>query len=281
MRGPFLDLRRTRRGAWKRPSLLTRKRVFHVVSLLLPILVFALLIAARPSVEADATCNVPPVNLTSALGDDNASVVLNWEASGECVPDEYAVYRRDMDVEGSRMTRIAGVDGDVLTYTDTTVNSGEVYRYRIRSNNIGRRSDVTEITIPEASVTEADQDPAQPTTRDTDAPTLSVATVNGTSLVLTYNETLDADSTPVDASAYSVTVAGTSAAPSSVAISDSSVTLTLATAVSAVPDRHRELHGPDRDGGHTGPGRVRQRRCCTERRAGVQPAQSTGLVDHE
>ena len=133
------------------PSL-TGRRASRLLVPVSALLLLALLFAGRPGVTADATCNVPPVNLTSALVDDNASVVLNWEASGECVPDEYAVYRRDMDVEGSRMTRIAGVDGDVLTYTDTTVNAGEVYRYRIRSNNIGRRSDVTEITIPEASV---------------------------------------------------------------------------------------------------------------------------------
>ena len=66
---------------------------------------------------------------------------------------------------------------------------------------------------------------------DTTAPTLSTATVDGTTLVLTYNEPLDEDSVPA-AAAYSVVVGLNSAvAPSSVSISGSAVTLTLATAV--------------------------------------------------
>ncbi|MYJ93754.1 MAG: hypothetical protein F4038_12005, partial [Chloroflexi bacterium] len=374
------------------------------------LLALTLLLAVRPGVGADANCDVPPINLTSALGEENASVVLSWESSGECTPDEYAIYRRDMDVEGSRMTKIDSVNGDVLTYTDTTVNAGEDYRYRVRSNDQGSRSGRTDITIPEATVSEpepesesveessesqprsvprnevtlvsntgqadsefnpdkpyaqnfstgsnldgytvtsaaielaaapaagvtiavaiytvkSDSDPdsslytltapaslvsgvntftAPPNSTldasteyavvvvpsaeinlrfttadaedsggadgwsiaheihywddledlnnpvgrptgisgsalqievkgtivppDTTSPTLDTATVDGSSLILTYDETLDSGSTPL-ASAYSVTVAGTSAAPSSVSISGMAVTLTLASTV--------------------------------------------------
>ena len=68
---------------------------------------------------------------------------------------------------------------------------------------------------------------------DTTAPTLSTATVDGTSLVLTYNEALDTSSEPAT-SAYSVSVAGgTGVAPSSVDVSGMTVTLTLGTAVTA------------------------------------------------
>ena len=68
---------------------------------------------------------------------------------------------------------------------------------------------------------------------DTTAPSLSTATVDGTSLVLTYNEALDAGSEPAT-SAYSVSVAGgTGAAPSSVDVTGKKVTLTLGTAVTA------------------------------------------------
>lgn len=45
-------------------------------------------------------------------------MVLSWETSPECVPDEYAVYRRDMDVEGRHMTHIATVDGSTRPSTD-------------------------------------------------------------------------------------------------------------------------------------------------------------------
>ena len=64
-------------------------------------------------------------------------------------------------------------------------------------------------------------------------PTLDAATVDGLSLVLTYDEDLDENSVP-DQSAYSVTVGSNSAAqPSGVDISGKTVTLTLATAASA------------------------------------------------
>ena len=66
---------------------------------------------------------------------------------------------------------------------------------------------------------------------DTTPPVLSAATVNGTSLVLTYDETLDTGSVP-STGAYSVKVdGGSGTAPAAVSISGSAVTLTLATAV--------------------------------------------------
>ena len=72
----------------------------------------------------------------------------------------------------------------------------------------------------------------------TGAPTVSSATVNGTALVLTYDEALDTGSVPA-ASAYRVKVsggsgavgAGSGTAPSSVTVSGSAVTLTLGTSV--------------------------------------------------
>ena len=64
-------------------------------------------------------------------------------------------------------------------------------------------------------------------------PRLVSATVDGTSLVLTYTEDLDTGSMPA-ANAYTVKVdGGSGAAPSSVSIAGTEVTLTLATAVTA------------------------------------------------
>ena len=73
------------------------------------------------------------------------------------------------------------------------------------------------------------------TTRTVDdiPPSLKAATVDGSSLVLTYNEALAEASVPA-ASAYSVSVAsGAGTAPSSVDVSGRTVTLTLGTAVTA------------------------------------------------
>ena len=45
-------------------------------------------------------------------------MVLSWETSPDCTPDEYAVYRPDMDVHGARMAHISTVDGSTPPYTD-------------------------------------------------------------------------------------------------------------------------------------------------------------------
>ena len=84
------------------------------------------------------------------------------------------------------------------------------------------------VTVSSADVTLADDDVAP----DTTAPVLSTAAVNGTSLVLTYNEALDTTSTPA-AAAFAVTVAGAARTVSSVAVSGSTVTLTLSSAVTS------------------------------------------------
>ena len=123
-----------------------------LVLALLPVLVgLALSFAAA---NADPSCEVPPTGLGSALDDDGSGILLNWEASS-CTPDEYAVYRRNMDEDGSKMRLFASVDGASLGFTDTAVEPGVTYRYRIRSNNQGPRSAFTEIT---AAASESDRE---------------------------------------------------------------------------------------------------------------------------
>ncbi|MYE46664.1 MAG: hypothetical protein F4X25_07920, partial [Chloroflexi bacterium] len=206
-----------------------------VLVVVLLVLLLVLLLRTQGA-SADAACEVPPVNLTSAASEDGAAVVLGWEASPYCTPDEYAVYRRDMDVEGARMALIATVDGDVLTYTDDDVNAGEHYRYRIRSNDQGPRSGRTDITLPEATAGEPAQEPTtQPTERstarqnfDNTPPSLLVVNVDGTSLVIIYNELLNESSTPAT-SDFNVDIGGTDYTPSSVVVRGVEVALTLST----------------------------------------------------
>ena len=68
--------------------------------------------------------------------------------------------------------------------------------------------------------------------QDTAAPTLSTATVSGTTLTLTYNEALDTGSAP-GTGAFAVTVDGSARSVNGVAVSGSAVRLTLASAVTA------------------------------------------------
>ena len=105
------------------------------------------LLMSSEAANADPSCEVPPSGLARVLNDAGSGIVLTWEASS-CTPDEYALYRRNMDEAGSRMRLFATVDGASLSYTDTAVEPGVTYRYRIRSNDKGPRSASTELTAP-------------------------------------------------------------------------------------------------------------------------------------
>ena len=115
--------------------------------------------------NADPSCEVPPSGLASALNDAASGIVLTWDASS-CTPDEYAVYRRNMDEDGSRMRPFATVDGATLGYADTSVEAGVTYRYRIRSNDQGPRSASTELTAPAPKSDTDDTETSEVTTRD-------------------------------------------------------------------------------------------------------------------
>ena len=108
------------------------------------------LLASLDSAHADPACALPPIGLDSALDEGGAGIILTWQAS-PCDPDRYAIYRRDMNDAGARMLRHATVPGDALSYLDADVSAGVTYRYRVRSNDSGRRSDFTDITTPSAS----------------------------------------------------------------------------------------------------------------------------------
>ena len=77
-----------------------------------------------------------------------------------------------------------------------------------------------------------DNDGDGPVTRDTRPPLLTQATVNGSTLVLTYNEALDGASVPA-AGAFVVTADGSAITVNGVSVAGSTVTLTLAAAVEA------------------------------------------------
>ena len=108
------------------------------------------LLASLDSAHADPACALPPIGLDSALDEGGAGIILTWQAS-PCDPDRYAIYRRDMNDAGARMLRHATVPGDALSYLDADVSAGVTYRYRVRSNDSGRRSDFADITTPSAS----------------------------------------------------------------------------------------------------------------------------------
>ena len=102
------------------------------------------------SVQADTACNERPTNVTGVLNADHSAIEVSWDAPGGCTPDSYAVYRRTLHV-GERLYKFATVSGSELTWVDDTVEPGKTYRYRVRSNDIGRRSARTDVDVPEQS----------------------------------------------------------------------------------------------------------------------------------
>ena len=116
---------------------------------MLALALVAALVVTIEYVSADAACAEPPVGLASAVNDDASAIVLTWEAPSGCSPDTYAVYRRTIGEDGSRMAKIATVDGAGLAYTDEQVTAGATYRYRVRSNDQGPRSAWTQTVMTE------------------------------------------------------------------------------------------------------------------------------------
>ena len=124
-------------------------------------------------------------------------------------------------VDGGTETEI---DGETTTsYTPTSADVGNALKVRVR------------FTDSENSAEERFSVPTDPVAADNTAPIAISATVDGTSMVLTYSEELDATSIP-DADAFVVLADSTTVALANtdpVTLDDASVTLTLSTAVSA------------------------------------------------
>ena len=116
------------------------------------------------------------------------------------------------------------VSATTSTAEDTTGTAGASLANRLQTSVFGG-------AFTEHSSDRAIRLSINTATPDETAPSLSAATVDGSSLVLTYDEDLDEASEPA-ASAYSVSInSGTGGAPSSVDVSGKTVTLALSTPV--------------------------------------------------
>ena len=134
--------------------------VRSIIGALVALAALVALLASLDPAQANPACALPPIGLGSALEADGSRIVMTWQAS-PCDPDRYAIYRRDMDDAGARMLLHATVPGDALSYLDSDVSAGVTYRYRVRSNDSGRRSDFTDITTPSASRASQDSTDAE------------------------------------------------------------------------------------------------------------------------
>lgn len=117
------------------------------------VLTAAVLVAALLAPPADAAGKPgKPTNL-AAIADDHETVSLSWTApSSDPTPDQYRIFRRNMDEPNGSLTRIA--TSDTTSYTDNDVSADTDYRYRVAAvadGKTGRKSAKADVSTPEDS----------------------------------------------------------------------------------------------------------------------------------
>ena len=188
------------------------------------------------SAVADATAIPPgapdaPTELTATAGlptprDGTTLIDLAWMKPADEGDSPITSYRIEWSADGTSDWKPLVANHDTMAgseivtgYSDTGLGSETTRHYRVFATNgegTGLASNV-----------------ADTTTADIAEPVLQSATVNGVSLVLTYDEDLDETSEPAPG-AFTVSVAGATRALATtdpVAVSGKTVTLTLASAV--------------------------------------------------
>ena len=177
------------------------------------------------SVSHDATVPDAPGGLTVATPEGREGELnVSWtapESDGGSMVTGYKVQWKSgtEDYDGSAAsTRQAAVSNPaILSHRIVGLSVGTAYTVRVMAVNATGDGAAAE---------------AVAAAEDRVVPALAGASVNGTALMLTFSEALDAVSKP-SADAFAVTVAGTARTIAEVALSESSVTLTLASAVAS------------------------------------------------
>ena len=120
----------------------------------------ALVTRTKPH-EEDTIAPSVPQNLQAQTIDDN-SIKLTWNAStdtGGSGLAGYRIYREDKNNYG---TAIAFVDKNTTEYTNTGLQPGTTYRYKIKAiDNAGNLSDFS--NVAEATTTDSSRDTEKPT----------------------------------------------------------------------------------------------------------------------
>ena len=180
--------------------------------------------AATAAVAAETAVPDAPQSL-NVSPDDTGTLDVSWEAPASDGGSDITGYKVQWksgseDYDGSAgSTRQAEItDPASRTHTITGLTDGVEYAVRVIAvNDVGDGPP---------------SDEATGTPRETTPPDLSTATVDGTTLTLTYDEALD-EASGLAADAFSVTVGGLERAVDGVSVSGSSVILTLGSAVAS------------------------------------------------
>ena len=174
--------------------------------------------AATTAVLANVPDEPEHLNVSSH---DTGALDVSWEAPATDGGSAITEYRVQWKETAGNWDAPADVSDETVTgttYTIAGLTDGVEYAVRVIAVN------------DEGDGPPSDE--ATGTPRETTPPELSTATVDGATLTLTYDEDLDETSEPAT-DAFSVTVGGTGPAVDGVSVAGDTVTLTLASAVTA------------------------------------------------
>ena len=160
----------------------------------------------------------PPQNLTLEIHESGKlRATWNTPSSGPA-PTGYTVQWKEAGGDWADSSEVSEAEVNMTSHVITGLTDGVEYTVRVIATTDDAES------APSGEVTA--------TPRDTTPPGLSSASVDGSTLTLTFDEPLDTGEAP-DRSAFAVTVAGSGRGVDTVALSGSVVTITLVTAVVA------------------------------------------------
>ena len=175
---------------------------------------------ATSAVEAAATVPGAPGSVTVDQG-ASRELAVSWEApssDGGSAITGYKVQHKEAANSWDAPSEVSETTVTVTSHSIGGLSNGVAYTVRvIATNGVGDG-------VPSAE--------AAGTPRDTTPPELSSATVNGATLVLTYDEVLDEASEPAT-TAFAVRAGSAPRSVSDVSVSGRAVTLTLASAVTS------------------------------------------------
>ena len=177
--------------------------------------------ASLPDAVTPATVPTAPTNLEATPGD--GSVTLQWQAPASDGGNTITGYEyRQQTGTGSfgSWMNIVGADENTTEHTVTRLTNGTAYTFEVQARN------------EEGESGPSNQANATPVAGDTIGPVLQRATTTALELKLFYDENLDADSEPAP-SAFTVTVDAAPRGVTGVALDETNVLLTLASAVRA------------------------------------------------
>ena len=171
---------------------------------------------------ASVAATVPgsPQGLAASVN-DTGKLDLSWDApdsDGCSAITGYKVQWKEASGSWDTPVDVSETTVNGTGHTVSGLTDGVEYTFRIVAvNSVGDSTPSTE---------------GGGTPRETTPPTVSVASVDGATLTITFSETLDTAERP-DKSAFGVSEAGASRGVDTVSVSGSVVTLTLVTAVSS------------------------------------------------